>query len=734
MQRLQNESSQAPNNYWKKLSFSSKIHPLFLFQWMKNMFRQAMFFLSLVFMQVQAAEVNAPIAEKIPTKLTKHKDTRIDNYFWMKDKKNPKVIEHLKAENAYTEDVMKDSKDLQDKLYTEMRSRVKEDDQSVPYLERNYFYFTRNFQGKEYPVYYRQKNALGAKEEQLLDVNEMAKGLDFIYVSFPDFYNDEKTYAYAVDTKGDRVFTIYFKDAETGNLLSQKIEGVTGNYVWAETGKVLFYTKHDPVTLRSDKVYRYELESNKSTLVYTEKDEKFEASIGKTLSRDYVYIYNGSTLSSEVMLLSSKDPFGKFKLFSPRKKDQLYSVLDGGDRFYILTNWKAKNFRLMETAVKETAQKNWKDVIAHRPDVFIEEASVFKNYIVLSERSNGLTQINVIKRGENKGTYINFPDPAYSVYSAMNPEYDSNIFRYGFISMNRPTSFYDFNCETKQSKLLKEKEVPKYDSSQYVSERVFATAKDGVRIPISLVYKKGFKKDGTNPLLVYGYGSYGMSSDPYFASGRVSLLDRGFVYAIIHIRGGAEMGRAWYEDGKFLKKKNTFTDFIAGTEYLLNEKYGNPKKVFANGGSAGGLLMGAVINLRPDLYTGIVAEVPFVDVVTTMLDSSLPLTTGEYEEWGNPNDKKYYEYMKSYSPYDNVKPMDYPNLFVTTGLNDSQVSFWEPTKWVSKIRDMRTDKSKILMMKIEMDVGHGGKSGRFEYLRDEALQYVFYLNLAGIKQ
>ena len=404
--------------------------------------------------------------------------------------------------------------------------------------------------------------------------------------------------------------------------------------------------------------------------------------------------------------------------------------MDGGDRFYILTNWNAKNFRVMETSLKNTDRKSWREVIAHRPDVFVEGLTVFKNYMVLSERANGLTQMNVVKRGETKGSYINFPDPAYSVSTSANAEYDTNFFRYEFYSMNRPYSIYDFSFETKESKLQKEKEIPGYDSSQYMSERVFATAADGVKVPISLVYKKGFKKDATNPLLVYGYGSYGMSSDPYFSNTRVSLLDRGFVFAIIHIRGGSEMGRNWYDDGKFFKKKNTFSDFVAGTEYLVKEKYANPNKVFANGGSAGGLLMGAVMNLRPDLYNGIVAEVPFVDVVTTMLDSSLPLTTGEYEEWGNPNDKKYYEYMKSYSPYDNVRATNYPNLLVTTGLNDSQVSYWEPAKWVSKIRELRTDKSKMLMMKIEMEVGHGGKSGRFEYLRDEALQYAFYINLA----
>lgn len=679
------------------------------------------------------AQLQEPVAEKIPTKLKKHGDVRIDNYYWMKNKSDPKLVEYLKAENAYREEILKDTKPMQEKLYQEMRARIKEDDQSAPYKSRDYLYYNKTLKGQEYPIYCRKKITADAKEEVILDVNELGKGVDSIHISYPAIHFDQNIMAYGVDTKGDRIFTIYFKDLSTGKLLDQKIEHVTENYTWAESGKILFYAKHDPKTLRANKIYRYDLEKNTHTFIYEEKDEKYEAAVYKTPSRSYIYITSNSTLSSEVRFASAKDPAAKFKIIAPREKNFEYSVLDSGDKFYVRTNWNAKNFKIMQAEVANPEKKNWKDFIQHRADVFIDGFDAFKDQLVLSERSNGLTQINIIKFADKSSTYISFPDPAYTVSLAENFEFDTNKVRYNFESMNRPESVYDFDIGKKESTLLKEKEIPGYDSKEYVSERVFAPAKDGSKIPVSIVYKKGLKKDSSAPLFVYGYGSYGISSDPYFSANRINLLNRGFVFAIIHVRGGSEMGRSWYEDGKFFKKKNTFTDFIDGTEFLLKEKYSDPKKVFANGGSAGGLLMGAIINLRPDLYTGVIADVPFVDVVTTMLDSSLPLTTGEYEEWGNPNNKKYYDYMKSYAPYDNVTNANYPNLLVTTGLNDSQVPYWEPSKWVAKLRDMRTDKSKLLLMKIEMDVGHGGKSGRFEYLRDVALTHAFIFKLAGIK-
>jgi oligopeptidase B len=679
------------------------------------------------------AEIAEPMAEKIPTKLKKHGDVRIDNYYWMKNKADPKLIAHLKAENAYRETIMKDTEEQQEKLYQEMRARIKEEDQSVPYKLRDYYYYNKTLKGQEYPIFCRRKGDEKSSEEVILDVNILGKGLDSIHVSPPAIHFNQNIMAYGVDTKGDRIFTIYFKDLATGKLLDQKIENVTENYTWAETGKILFYAKHDPKTLRSNKIYRFDLDKKTHTFVYEEKDEKFETAVYKTEARNFIFITSNSTLSSEVRFIPSKDPAAKLKMIAPREKNFEYSVIDGGDRFYIRTNWAAKNFKIMEADIAHPNKKDWKELIGHRSDVFIDGVEAFKEYLVISERSNGLTQINVFKIADKQSTYINFPDPAYTVVLAENSEYETKMIRYNFESMNRPQSVYDFDIEKKQSILLKEKEFPGYDSKNYISERVFATAKDGAKVPISLVYKKGMKKDSTAPLFVYGYGSYGISSDPYFSSVRVSLLDRGFVFAIIHVRGGSEMGRSWYEDGKFFKKKNTFTDFIDSTEYLVKEKYGDPKRVFANGGSAGGLLMGAIINMRPDLYNGVIADVPFVDVVTTMLDSSLPLTTGEYEEWGNPNNKKYYDYMKSYAPYDNVSAQNYPNLLVTTGLNDSQVPYWEPAKWVAKLRDMRTDKSKLLLMKIEMDVGHGGKSGRFEFLRDEALAYAFVFKLSAKK-
>jgi len=674
-----------------------------------------------------------PMAEKIPYKMKKHGDLRIDNYYWLREKTNEKVLNHLRAENSYTEEMMKDTKTLQGELYKEMRYRIKEDDQSVPYKKGSYFYYTKTLKGQEYPLYCRKKGSENALEEIMIDVNILGKGRDFIKVTPPNVHPNEQIMAYAVDTKGDRIYTIFFKDLKNNKILDQTIENVTANMAWAEKGKILFFAKQDPQTLRSNKIFRYDLETGITEEIYEEKDEKFSAYIYKTLSRNFLIIGASSTLSSEQRYIPADEPYAKWQVFLPREKNHEYSITDGEDRFYIRTNWKAKNFRLMEVNLKNTEKKYWKNILPHRKDVFVEDFDVFKKHITVSERKGGLTQILVLKRGRIRGDYIKFPEPAYMVSMGQNAEYDTDFVRYEFESMNRPSSVFDYDIAKKISTLKKEKEVPGYVSSNYISERIFATAKDGTKIPISLVYKKRFQKNSSAPILLYGYGSYGMSMDPWFSSGMVSLLDRGFVFAMAHVRGGSEMGREWYESGKFLKKKNTFTDFITATEYLVEKKYADAKKVYAMGGSAGGMLMGAVMNLRPELYHGIVAQVPFVDIVTTMLDSSLPLTTGEYEEWGNPNDPKYYKYMKSYSPYDNVTAKDYPNILVTTGLNDSQVAYWEPAKWVAKLREMRTNPSKLLLMKIEMEVGHGGKSGRFEYLKEKALEYAFLLKLEGIR-
>lgn len=669
-----------------------------------------------------------PKAPQIAKKLKAHGDVRIDNYFWLNDKKNPAVIDYLKLENGYTQTAMRDTQDLQEKLYQEMRQRVKEEDQTVPFKDGNYYYYRRVQKGDEYSIYCRKKDLTGP-EEVLINVNQLATGLDFIRVTWPDVHPGEQLISYAVDTKGDRIFNIYFKDLKTGLVLDKKIENVTGDYVWSEAGKILFYTKQDPQTLRADKVYRYDLDRGVSTLVYEEKDEKFEVGLDKSRSNKFIFMTIASTLSTEIRFAPALNPESDFKVFLPRESKHEYTIEDGGTSFIIRTNWDAQNFRIMEASYDATKKSAWKNVIAHDPKVFIEDVDAFKKHLVVSLREKGLIQLMVYKRGANSGETIKFPDPAYIVGMDHNALFDTNLVRYNFESLNRPTSVFDFNVENGQSTLLKEDVVPGYNSELYTSERFFAIARDKTKIPVSLVYKKGFERNGSAPLYIYGYGSYGASSDPYFNPNAVSLLDRGFVYAIAHVRGGSEMGREWYENGKFLKKKNTFTDFIDVTEFLVKEKYAHPKKLYANGGSAGGLLMGAVINMRPDLYRGVVADVPFVDVVTTMLDSSLPLTTGEYEEWGNPNEKNYYKYMLSYSPYDNVKKINYPNLLVTTGLNDSQVSYWEPTKWVAKMRELRSDKSKMLLLKIEMEVGHGGKSGRFEYLRNEAFATAFILKL-----
>lgn len=675
-----------------------------------------------------------PIATQKPIKLKKHGDVRVDNYFWLKEKENPEVIHYLKQENAYADEALKDTLPLQETLLTEMKARIKEDDESVPYKKGDYYYFSRISKGQQYPVYYRKKELNSKKEELLLDVNELGKGFDYINVTAIQFHSNQNLMSYAVDTKGDRVFTIYFKDLTTGKTLDQKIEGTSQNHVWAENSDFLFYTQFEKQTLRWNQIFLYDFKNKTQKLVMEEKDEKFSIHVSKSLSKKFIFFSSGSTTSSEESFIPASNPLAKPTLFLKREKNHEYSIEAGEGEFYILTNWKAKNFRVLKCPFDQTQKKNWAEVIAHKENTYIDALSVFKNQIVLSERRNGLTQINIIPIGKKRGTYIQFPDPAYTVEMGANATFDTDTIRYDFESLNRPISNYDYNITTGKSVLLKEKEVPTYNSSNYFSERLFATAKDGTKIPVSLVYKKGFKKDGSAPASIYGYGSYGMSMDPYFSSSMVSLLDRGFVYAFAHIRGGSEMGRSWYENGKFLKKKNTFTDFIDVTEFLVKKKYANPKKLYARGGSAGGLLMGAVMNLRPELFNGVVAQVPFVDVVTTMLDSTLPLTTGEYEEWGNPNDQKYYKYMKSYSPYDNVKPKNYPNLLITTGLNDSQVPYWEPAKWTAKLREMRTDKSKLLLFKTELEVGHGGKSGRFSALNEVAQHIAFFLKLEGISK
>lgn len=684
----------------------------------------------------RAVEATKPqVAEKIPRELTIHGYTRTDNYYWLNERDNPKVIDYLKAENEYLSEVMKHTEKLQEKLYNEIVGRIKQTDMSVPYRDQGYYYYTRYEEGKEYPVYCRKKGSMDAGEELLLNVNEMAEGHAYYHVTGLSVSSDNNLLAFGVDTVSRRKYTIHFKNLRTGEILKDEIPNTAGLAAWANDNKTVFYALKDEA-LRPYKVLRHVLGKDVSgdKEVFNEKDVAFNAYAFKSKSKKYIFIVSDSTLSTEFQYLDADKPDGRFQIIQPRERDLEYSVEHYKEKFYIRTNYKAKNFRLMETPVTKTTKDNWVEVIPHRDDVLLEGFEIFRDYLVIEERKNGLTQLRII-RGDNRDEhYLDFEEETYAAYIHQNPEFDTVLLRYGYTSLTTPNSVFDYDMNTKEKTLLKQEEViGDFKPEYYHAERLYATARDGTKVPISLVYRKGLKRDGNNPLLLYGYGSYGSSMNPGFSSVRLSLLDRGFVFAMAHIRGGSEMGRYWYEDGKLLKKKNTFTDFIDCAEYLIAEKFTRPENLFAQGGSAGGLLMGAVVNMRPDLFKGIIAAVPWVDVVTTMLDSSIPLTTAEYDEWGNPNNKEYYEYMISYSPYDNVEAKNYPAMLVTTGLHDSQVQYWEPAKWVAKLRSLKTDNN-ILLLHTEMEAGHGGVSGRFRRYKETALEYAFMLDLLGIKK
>jgi len=679
--------------------------------------------------------MNAPIAQKIKKELFAHGDTRIDNYYWINERDNPDVITYLEAENEYTREVLKHTEEIQEKLFNEIVGRIQQTDMSVPYFLNGYYYYTRYEKGKEYPVYCRKPGSLDADEEVMLNVNEMAEGFSYFQVGNWDVSPDNKLIAYSVDTLSRRKYDIHIKDLETGEIYSDKIENTSGSVIWANDNKTLFYATKDE-TLRPDKIYRHKLGVPPASdpLVYHETDPTYNVYIYKTKSRKYLFIASYSTLSTEFRYLEANNPESNFVVFHPRENDLLYYLDHDADQFYIRTNYKAKNFRLMKTSIGSAGKDTWKEVIPHREDVLLKDIEIFNDFLAISEKKSGLDQLRVFDFTSGEDYYIEFDDPTYMAYFAQNPEFDSFLLRFTYSSLTTPRSVFDFDMKTKARTLKKQQEVlGGFNSADYTSERHYATGKDGAKIPISLVYKKELKKNEGNPLLISGYGSYGSSSEPYFSSVRLSLLDRGFVYAIAHIRGGQELGRQWYESGKLLKKKNTFTDFIACTEHLIKEGYSNPEMCFAIGGSAGGLLMGAISNMAPELYEGIIAAVPFVDVVTTMLDESIPLTTSEYDEWGNPNEKEYYDYMLSYSPYDQVKSQDYPAMLVTTGLHDSQVQYWEPAKWVAKLRDLKKDNNMLLLC-TQMDYGHGGASGRFERYKETALEYAFMLNLMEITE
>ncbi|WP_029269323.1 oligopeptidase B [Flavobacterium sp. KJJ] len=682
-------------------------------------------------------DIKAPKAKEIPKSLKKHKEIRVDNYFWLNDRENPEVIDYLNKENAYYESMTSSTKGLQESLYEEMKGRIKEDDSSVPYFYNGYFYITRFETGQDYPIFARKKGSLSAEEEILFNCNELAKGHTYFKLGGLSVSPDNKFASFGVDIVGRRIYTIQIKNLETGEILSDKIENATGGSVWANDNKTIFYTRQDEVTLRSDKVFRHKLntDSKEDVLVFNETDDTFSVSVSKEKSRKYIVIGSGSTLTTEYRILNSDNPDGEFEVFQTRVRGLEYSISHFEDSFYILTNKdKATNFKLMKTPENKTKKRNWVDVIPHREDVLLEDIEIFKNYLVVEERSNGLNHIRIMPWNGEPDYYLPFGSETYNAFTTTNIDFDTDILRYSYQSLATPSSVIDFNMKTKTKEVLKEQEVlgGKFDKENYVEERVWATARDGVKVPISMIYRKGLQKNGKNPLLLYAYGSYGITMDTYFSSTRLSLLDRGFVYAIAHIRGGEDLGRQWYEDGKLLKKKNTFTDFIDCSKFVIHEKYTSPEHLYAEGGSAGGLLMGVIVNEAPELYNGVIAQVPFVDVITTMLDDSIPLTTGEYDEWGNPNNKKYYDYMLSYSPYDNVKAQNYPNMYVSTGLHDSQVQYWEPAKWVAKLRTLKTN-DKLLFLDTNMDAGHGGASGRFEALKDLAKEFSFLLDLEKIK-
>ena len=683
-------------------------------------------------------KLQPPVAKIIPKTLEKHGDKRIDNYYWLNERENPEVIDYLNKENEYYQKSTAHTKPLQDDLFTEMKSRIKEDDSSVPYFYNGYYYITRYETGKDYPIYSRKKGTLEAQEEILFDCNEMAKGHSYFSLGGLNISEDNKWAAFGVDLVSRRQYTIQIKNLETGEILPVKLENTTGGSTWAGDNKTLFYTRNDLQTLRSDKIYKHTLgtEATADVVVFHEKDDTFGTFVYKEKSKKYLVIGSSSTLTSEYQILEAKNPNGTFRIFQKRTRGLEYSISHFGDSFYIVTNKdKATNFKLMKTPETATSAENWKDLIGHRKDVLLEGIEIFKDYLVVEERSNGLNRIQ-IRPWNGKGEYyLPFSSETYTAYTTTNVDFDTEILRYGYQSLATPSSIIDFNMRTQEKKVLKEQQVlgGKFDKNNYIEERVWATATDGTKVPISIVYRKGIQKDGKNPLLLYAYGSYGATMDPYFSSTRLSLLDRGFIYAIAHIRGGEDLGREWYENGKLLKKKNTFTDFIDCSKFVIAQKYTSAAHLYAEGGSAGGLLMGAIVNMAPELYNGVIAQVPFVDVITTMLDDTIPLTTGEYDEWGNPNEKKYYDYMLSYSPYDQVKAQAYPNMYVSTGLHDSQVQYFEPAKWVAKLRVMKTN-DKQLFLDTNMDAGHGGASGRFEALKELAKEFAFLLDLEKIKK
>ena len=671
-----------------------------------------------------------------------------DDYFWMRlsdeqkeaaepDEQTAKVVDYLNRENAYTKEVMNGTEAFQESLFNEIVGRIKQDDQSVPLLDNGYYYYSRYEEGKEYAIYCRKLGSLEAEEQVMLNVNEMAEGFNYYAVGGQSVSTNNNLLAFSVDTVSRREYTLQFKDLTTGEVLADRIPGTTGGATWANDNKTVYYSKKDPITLRSSRIFKHVLGTDASAdvLVFEEADETFSCGIGKSKSEQYLMIASYSTVSNEWRYLDANTPNGEWKIIQPRERNLEYSCSHYGEHFYITTNRDAKNFKLVRTPIHATTYENWEDVLPHRDATLLEGVDIFKDYLVVSERTEGLNQIRVKRWDDAEDYYIQFPDPAYSAYVGANPDFDTKQLRYGYNSMTTPSSVFEMDMVSQATNLLKQQEVlgGSFDPANYESERVMVEARDGTKVPVSIVSRKGVKKDGNNPFLLYAYGSYGYSMDAGFSSTRLSLLDRGFVYAIAHIRGGQEMGRDWYEDGKMFNKKNTFTDFVDCGQAMVDLGYTSPQHLYAMGGSAGGLLMGAVVNMAPALFNGVIAAVPFVDVINTMLDESIPLTTGEFDEWGNPKNKDSFDYMMSYSPYDNVTAQDYPHMLVTTGYWDSQVQYWEPAKWMAKLRDTKTGDN-LLIMDCNMETGHGGASGRFKRLRETAMEYAFFMMLEGIEE
>ena len=691
--------------------------------------------------------MQAPIAEKQDSIITTHGHTRVDPYFWMRltddqknaaeaDEQTQKVLTYLEAENKYLKHKLQATDELQERLYDEMVGRIKKTDETVPYFKNGYWYYTKYEAEKEYAIYCRKKSSLDQEEEVILDVNQLAKDANYYAVGGLSVSPNNQILAFAEDRVSRRIYSIRFIDLRTGTFLEDRLENTNGNIAWANDNKTLFYTTKNKTSLLSESVLRHVIGRpiTANEVVYHEKDPSFYIGVYRSKSGKYIIIYNNSTIASDYHILPTDSPQDNFKQFANRTAHHEYSIDHFEDKFYVLSNRNALNFKLMETSDKNTSEEHWKEVIAHRDDVLIEDIEVFKNHLVVSERKNASTYIQVIQQTTGQVHAIDFGEEAYVAYVGTNPEFDTHQLRFGYSSLTTPNSVYDYDMVKKSKELKKQNEVVGgHLPEHYETKRLFATARDGQKIPISIVYKKGYQLDAQSPLLLYAYGSYGSSVDPWFSATRLSLLDRGFAWAIAHIRGGEEMGRAWYEEGKMFKKKNSFYDFIDCTNYLIEHQYSSAEHLYAYGGSAGGLLMGAVANMAPQLYRGIIAAVPFVDVVSTMLDESIPLTTNEFDEWGNPKNKDAYDYMLSYSPYDQVKKQAYPNLLITTGLFDSQVQYWEPAKWIAKLRDLRTDHN-LLLMHTNMEAGHGGASGRFKRYKETALEYAFLLSLEGIEK